>query len=394
MRTIAAEKNIRTMLTVCCSSIAIGTFALALVAAIMSGVEKTTHTKLQGIHADVSMQSYNKAPLAFEKITAALVTKFPQIISAAPIMEQHIIVQGPHSNDISNVVLLQGIDPVVDAQTRTLATAVKSSITLSCAIAHKNILIGSALAHNLDVEVGETITLLYTDEQTTNKITFEQVEATIGGIFETGIESFDATTIFCSLTTFKELFPEKGIIQINLKLQPSYDSKKYIQKLKNYFNLDVFSWQELYQPLMTALILEKYAMILILILVTLIASMNTVSLLFMYITQKRATIAVLMAMGMQKSTVRAIFMIIGMTIAMGSGIVGLIGACIASWLLETYHLITLPDIYYTTYLPADMNWNIICGVLSIVGVVSFGATIVATGSIKQISIARILKFEG
>ena len=58
---LRTRENISVMIKICFLSILIGTCALTLVAAIMKGFETATHKKLQGVHADITINAYDKA---------------------------------------------------------------------------------------------------------------------------------------------------------------------------------------------------------------------------------------------------------------------------------------------------------------------------------------------
>ena len=108
---------------------------------------------------------------------------------------------------------------------------------------------------------------------------------------------------------------------------------------------------------MAALALEKYAMFFILFLIVLIASMNTISLLFMFITHKKRTIGLLSAMGMSRAAIMKTFITLGMGITFSAACVGLAAAIGISLLLEEYHLISLPDVYYVSHLARTHECN-------------------------------------
>ena len=206
------------------------------------------------------------------------------------------------------------------------------------------------------------------------------------------IEEFDANVIFCSLDSLKKIFPQTHVTQINVRLQPHKAAPEVLLRLKKRLRqLDIFSWKELYPALVSALVLEKYAMFLILALITLVASMNIVALLFMYITHKKNDIALLQAMGLSETTLEQVFIIVGMGIAFVGTVIGIIGAWLASWFLETYPFITLPDIYYTSHLPAQMDWRIVLNVCLVSLIVSFFASWLPARRIRSISIAEVLK---
>ncbi|TET33765.1 ABC transporter permease, partial [Candidatus Dependentiae bacterium] len=164
--------------------------------------------------------------------------------------------------------------------------------------------------------------------------------------------------------------------------------------LRQRLALDVYSWQELYPALVSALALEKYTMFFILLLITLIAAMNIISLISMLISQKRADIAMLRAMGIAPQTITAIFMIIGMSVAGVAALLGILCACIASVLLERYPFIELPHVYYVSHLPAHMEWSIVVMVFVVVLLITILATWFAAQRAKSITIAHVLRFEG
>jgi lipoprotein-releasing system permease protein len=122
--------------------------------------------------------------------------------------------------------------------------------------------------------------------------------------------------------------------------------------------------------------------------------MNIISLLFMQITQKRPDIAILKAMGMSHGSISSIFFIIGMTISCVASFFGLLAAVIASWLLQRYPFITLPDTYYVTHLPVAMNGEIIVAVFCVVIIFSLFATWLPIQRIRSINVSRVLRFEG
>lgn len=384
------------MVRICFLSILIGSFALALVSAIMHGFELSAHEKMQGIHAQVIIRAYGN-PIDAKALGAVLQKSFPEIESLSPINMQHALIDNEES---TSVVLLKGIDPIHEARVTNFETKLEpiNSIQpkLTDLIYDNHIVIGKKLAQELEVKPGDTIQLLHSEENQPRrkKITMAQHAAVVAGIFNTGIDEFDTGMIVGSLKFVKKLYPESGISQINLKLKSHAHEETVIEQLKKKLKLEVYSWKDLYPALFAALKLEKYAMFLILALITLVASMNIISLLFMQITQKRADIAILRAMGAHPALIERIFLFMGMSIAAVASITGIMLAWIASLILEHYPFITLPDVYYTTHLPAKMEWSLVITVFLVVMGLSFIATWITARRTRTIKIADVLRFEG
>lgn len=390
------EKALSSMIKICFIGICIGTFALTLVAAIMNGFEKATHQKLQSIHADITIQSQGK-PLNFEKLKQVLTQEFSADIEAlSPSSTNQVVIQSQQKqHQTQNLVILKGIDPQAEPQVNALKTMLigeaKTCSDWSSLLGEDGIFIGQTLAQQLGIKVGDTINLLYQPEElVTNKITLISQHARIAALFKTGISEFDEHVIFSSLEFFQELF-QTGITHVSIKLKNPQEEKSFVQRLKKRLSLEVYSWKDLYPALVSALTLEKYAMIVILTLVTLVASMNMISLLFMYITQKRREIALLKSLSMSNRSLIVTFMLLGLTISLTASGSGILLASLASWLLQKYPFITLPDIYYVTHLPAQLEWPLVILVLVSTSFLTILAIAIPARSITTINIAHLLK---
>lgn len=394
------EGSIRLMMRVCFFGIALGTFALTLVAAIMNGFEKATHSKLQGINTDIIIRAGGK-PLAYDKIAAVLKQDYSTLVAAAsPQSMGHALITPDTTQEMQPAVVgVLGIDPELQAKTSTLASTVidPAGTSLLPLQNESTVMLGEHLAQLLGVAVGDSLSLLFVpdEEPTTSTITLSRTKVIVGGIFKTGIDEYDANIMLCSLKLFHELFPEMGITQIGIKLQPNVNAQQTLTLLRNRFNsLQLFSWKELYPAIVEALALEKYAMFIILALITLVASMSIISLLFMIVTHKRTDIAIFTTMGMSRHTLVAVFIFIGVAVAMTAAMVGLVLAVIASWLLNTYPIIKLPDVYYVSHVPAELSWPLIGAILFLTLALSFLATWLPVQRIRKLNIPTVLKNQG
>ena len=392
------EKNISIMVLICFLGIFIGAFALALVASIMNGFEKATHQKLRSIHAQIIMRSLGNE-LDADKISEVLKSEFPEIQSFSPSSYKQIIIQKPGSQEITNAVILKAIDPTMEEKTSSIGEKIIQGIgntkSLTALVGDDRIVIGKKLAETLGLKVGDTIDLLYISDQIKNrKITLSKKDVQVSGIFSTGIEEFDSNLILGSFFLLNSLFDQSGVNQFNIQLKPNVSEKETIAKLKNRFGLDVFSWKELYPALVAALKLEKYAMFFILALITLVASMNIISLIFMQIIQKRPDIAIFQAMGMHNRDIIKLFMFMGVGLSAIAATAGLIAAYIFGLILEKYPFITLPDTYYVSHLPVQMEWYIFLLVFALIIGMSILATWIPARNIRSVDAAHVLRFEG
>jgi len=393
------EKSISAMLVVCFAGILIGSFALALVASVMNGFEKVTHEKMQGIHSQIMIHADGQL-IDTQKIGKILNNEFPEIVAFSPSDMQQAIIQNKETEEIHSVVAIKGIDPIGEPTISTLEKKIISSSgsskKLSAILGDNRVLIGETLAEIIAVGPGEPISLFVNANSSMRgaKIKLKRKEALVGGIFKIGIDEFDSGFIFCSLPFLKKLFPESDTTQIGLRLKPGTAEQATISALHERLGITVQSWKDLYPALVSALKLEKYAMFFILALITLVASMNIISLMFMQIIRKRADIAILKAMGMADTAISRTFLFIGMGVAALGCFFGLVCAFIVGWILEHYPFITLPDAYYVSHLPSRMTIPIFITVFVVVMTLSFISTWLTTRRTKNINVSHVLRFEG
>lgn len=387
------DSSISTMAFISFLGIFIGSFSLALVTAIMQGFDIETQKKMQGIHAQATIHAYGDS-INTDALTPILIKEFPEIAAFSPTSNAHALLQTEESEN-PTVIVLQAIDPQKEVTVTTMHEKIISNIPLDV-IAKNGIIIGNRLAENAYIEIGDTVQILYAEnkQRKSRTLSFKTYDAVVKGFIKTGIDDFDTTMVLCSFELLNELFPDIGIQSLHVKLAPYADESKTFTYIKNRFNLGIYSWKELYPAIVSALKLEKYVFFLVLALISLVASMNIISLLFMIISDKMGDIAILKALGAMEKDIKNIFLLLGIIITGSASMLGIVAAMIVSWFLNHYPIIQLPDVYYVTHLPAYMSWYIPCLVLLLSLFMCIIAILLPIKKIHTISIARILRFEG
>lgn len=385
------------MLTTCMIAIFIGSFALALVASIMNGFERATCQKLRSIHADIIMRAPAGQSLDFDKIKRTIGLSFNGIDAISPSTYKQIILQKKGTGSLSNALFLKAVDPRLEKKTTTIErNLLETNVPLEDLLNDHKIIIGNTLAQELEVKAGDSVNLLFIADHalSNHKITLSNKEVVVSGIFCTGIDEFDAGLAYGSFDLLQTLYPEEGIQQINISLTNDSPEEETINQLKQQFGLSTLSWKDFYKPLVQALKLEKYAMIVILALIALVAIMNIISVIFMQIIKKRTDIALLLSMGMEHHTIQKLFITIGLGITIIASYAGLLTAFGIGLILQKYPFIKLPDTYYTSHLPIHMEWWIFIGVFFLMLIFSYFAAWVPSRNIKSLQAAQILRFEG
>jgi lipoprotein-releasing system permease protein len=372
---------------------------------ITNGFERTIHEKMQGINAPIIMRvPGNKVDAA--KIRNVIMSELAEKVQATSGSST-----GQILIDINNqqtLIFLKGIEPSYEGNVTSVASklikTLDKSHNLENLLLDNHILIGHKTAHEFGINVGDTIRLLIPEEGGQRKISLSKKKAIVAGIFNVGLDEYDSGFAFCSIDFFNTIFDKSGVDTIAIKPKETFSwrerlwggsiQEKVVDILRNRFpSFDVHSWKDLYPALVSSLKLEKYVMFIVIALITLVASMNMISLLFIQIQQKRRDIAILMAMGMSHKSIQLVFLSIGMTITFFGSIVGLGIAGIIGFLLERYPFIELPDVYYVSHLPARVDPELFVIVFACTLLLGFVATFIPARQTKRIKITDVLRME-
>jgi len=390
------DTRVSTVAKISFLSVFIGTLCLALAIFIMAGFEQALAEKMQNIYPELVIHAPTESSFDYKAMEAVLKKEYgTQIMHAAPAHTKRVVIRSIDSSTTS-AVNLKAIDPEQEEAVSSLATKLHGGTSLKQAVHNNSIVLGKRLADYHDLQVGDAVTLLFSAQDTldTGDNSFESVRITVGGIMETGIMQYDKYTIMSSLDTMNTLLQDPDITQIGLKLTPKTDETLLSKQLEKSFGTEVHSWKTLYPALVSVTQLEKYVMFVLLLLVTLIASANLVSLLVMQITRKKSDIALLKTMGLSDNSLVALFVYMGVIISTSAAFAGLFFAYIIGMLLQRYPFIKLPDAYFCTHLPIYIEAPVLLLILIIVVVLSALASWFSARSAQSINITQTLRFEG
>ncbi len=114
-------------------------------------------------------------------------------------------------------------------------------------------------------------------------------------------------------------------------------------------------WYELNHNLFTALNLQKLALVIILTLIIVVATVNMVSALFMAVTEKTREIAILKSMGATSWSVGWIFVLVGTAIGAVGTVLGIAIGLVTCNVVSAYGYHLDPKVYLIDRLPIDVR---------------------------------------
>jgi lipoprotein-releasing system permease protein len=267
--------------------------------------------------------------------------------------------------------------------------------------------LGSELASDLGVAVGDKITLLipkFTVTPLGAMPRFKQF--TVAGIFQVGGGfGFDSDMAFIHLKDAQTLFQlNNNVSGLRLKLQDLYAAPRVSQELAKKLpeSYSITNWTETYGSYMHAIQLEKTMMFLILLFLVAIAAFNLVSMLVMVVTDKQADIAILRTLGATPKMILAIFVVQGTLIGVVGTLLGLlVGVTLSlhvtelvNFLEQVFHVqLFTSDVYFLNYLPSQLALSDVTHICSIALIMSLLATLYPAWRAARTQPAEALRYE-
>ncbi len=263
----------------------------------------------------------------------------------------------------------------------------------------QDLVIGKGIAEVLGVKPGDSVVLVSPlGIRTPTGFIPKTKETTVGGIFYTGTYDKDFVIVYMNKKTASRFFKRGMKFEgIEVYLDDPYSAQEVKEKIESALKDDlviVRSWIDLNKPLFNALQLEKLALFLILLLMVVVASFNITSLLFVKSKEKMRDIAILKTFGMRTGDIQRIFVSVGLSIGIIGAFLGIIGSFVASYFINEYRLIRVPEeVYMMNYIPVHIEVRDLIATLVGTIVLSFLSSLIPSTRASKENVVRILRNE-
>lgn len=397
MRYLLAKRRERFVSVISVLSIggvALGVAALLVVLAVMSGFDYDLKEKLVGANAHVVIEAdqglRDIEPLMRQVAgTEHVVGVTPFIVGQAIVRmpARPVSMAGAGGPDRAFGVAVRGLDP---ARERHVSRWPDYIVVGHLPSTDEEAMIGVELARFLGLTPGERLELLSPADGTRH-------ELVISGLFRSGMYEYDANLVGITIPRAQRLFGLEGVVNgLGVRLDALERAEAMREQLAAAVGpaYTVKTWMQLNQTLFDALKLEKLTMFVILTLIVLVAAVNIVSTLIMMVTEKTRDIGILKSIGASSRSVARIFTWQGLIIGLAGTALGVAGAWVLIWLLQTTELIRLPSsIYYLDHLPARVEWGDWARVISASMAISLLATIYPAHQAAKLAPVDALRYE-
>ena len=377
--------------------IMLGVAILIIVMSVMNGFKTELTNKILGLNPHIVIQ-----PNGFnidDKYISIIQNNFKDISVSKTYSGEGVII----IDEKAKGIIFKGVN---DKEKKIKEFLKKSIVSGKLKNFKKNtVFIGSELAFNLNLNVGDRINLMSSAFVATPLGSLpKQENFNIAGIFNTGFIEFDQNIIFLKIEDALSIFDKESNeqnLEIYLKDPLEADKfKKKIEKLnQNYF---IYTWSDLNKSFFSALKVERNVMFVILTLIIIVAAFNIISGLTILIKNKTKEIAILKTLGLNNTSIKKIFFLTGFTIGLFATISGIILGIIFSLNIENVRLflstvfkleIFPSDIYFLEKLPSEISLNSVLIIFVLSLLVSAIASYVPARQISKMKTFRALKYD-
>lgn len=367
--------------------ITLGVWALVLTMSIMNGFRLELLSKIVGFEPHAYIDTQGLPQTAVDDLAKRL-RSVRNVRTVEPMVVQTAL-SSAHGRQEG--VEVRGVDPkdlranklVADGMA-TLRTRGRDIGSLSSfgddGPLTQDIAVGSALADAMGLFVGDTIQLIQPNGARTVLGSSPRSRTyRVSAIFNVGNERYDRLTVFIPIEQAKLFFGvEEGTPTLGVRISDPDAVDEFKADLARASTFGAKSWKDINGSYVTALVVERNVMRLILFVVVIITALNIITGILMLVKNKARDIAILRTIGATRSGVVRVFLMTGSVLGAAGVATGLlVGILCVVFIAPIQHFlehllgfeIFPKDVYMLDSLPARLQW-------SEVAVVGVGALLV------------------
>ena len=380
-------------------AVMLGVAALVIVMSVMNGFRAELMDKIVGLNGHAVINAYGGRLEDWQGLVRKLEAT-PGVTRASPLIEQPLLAT---FNGRVQAILARGN---TQADLARLAPKKTAGSFKDIQPGSSEVAIGSRLAENLGVQVGDSITIINPAGRSTPFGTVpRQIAYRVAAIFEIGVYDYDNAYVVMPIQDEQTLLlsgDSIGMIEVTTVDPDSVTQTLAPVKAMLAGSAVLTDWKTLNASLFQALAVERVAMFVVLSIIVLVAVFNILSSLIMLVRAKSRDIAILRTMGATRRSMVRIFVVIGSLIgAVGTGaglVIGLIFLYFRQPMVHAVEWVTGqnlwdPSIRFLTDLPSrvdPMEVTVICGMSLLL---SFLATLYPAMRAASTDPVQVLRYE-
>ncbi|RPF72572.1 lipoprotein-releasing ABC transporter permease subunit [Aurantiacibacter spongiae] len=294
---------------------------LVIVMSVMNGFRAELLDRITGLNGHAVVQAYGGRLENWEDVLAE-VRDTPGVTRASPLIEQPLL--GSYNGRADAIFVRGNTQEDIDRMRESVLLGDMSSLKPG----ERNVAIGSRLAQNLGIRIGETLTIINPQGRSTPFGTVpRQIGYTVTAIFEVGLYDFDERFVVMPIPNAQTLLltgDTIGMIEVQTEDADRVDEilAPVTQRLAG--KAVVTDWKQMNASLFEALQVERVAMAFALSIIVLVAAFNILSSLVMLVRSKTRDIAIMRTMGATRRSLLKIFVTAGSIVGAIGTLAGLV----------------------------------------------------------------------
>jgi len=339
--------------------ISLGVAVLIIVMSVMNGFRTELIDKIVGFNAHAIVKPYNSIITTDSFKTNNFLKNNVSSIVISNDGEAIIL-----NKDNTKGVLIKGY---LDKDFRDLQITKNNEFYGKKELKENAISIGKELSFNLNLDVGDHVTLMSpSGVQTIVGSLPKQEVFKVTSIFDSGLSNFNENVAYINLNTLEGFFDKSSELRfLEYYFKNPQDISNHKNELLNiHKNELVYTWADLNKSLFSALKVERNVMFIILSLIIIVAAFNIISGLTILVKNKTRDIGILKSIGVTNKSIKKIFFLIGFIIGTSATIFGIIIGILFSYYIEnirefisnTFNVSLFPEeIYFLNSMPSEIN---------------------------------------
>ena len=383
--------------------VAIGVWALISVTSVMNGFANELRGSILEVTPHITISGGSEWLNDWQSLSKTL-DENPNVKGHAP----YIYTQGLVNNSGSVTgALIRGILPEEEVNVGVVHNYMLEGSLNILQKGKYNIVLGDGLASTLGASVGDKITLISPQGQSTPAGLMPRLRRfTVVGIFGgVGPAEYTNNLAFVHMTDAAKLFKAKSLVSgVRVTLEDPYAAQEITRGIAADFDYQYFvsNWTRQHEAFFRALQLERTMVFMVLFLIVAVAAFNIVSTLVMVVTDKRADIAILRTLGLSPKKVMGIFFVQGVTSGIMGTFIGAVAGILTALNLSNIigflekiigHQVFPQSVYIITDFPAELRVDDVVVVIAVSIVISMLATLYPAWRASKTQPAEALRYE-
>jgi lipoprotein-releasing system permease protein len=333
----------------------LGVATLIVVLSVMNGFERELRNRILAVTSHATLSGLD-GPLENWPAVQHLALRQPEVLAAVPYVEQQsMIANGTHISGAT----VRGVLPDEERKATGLADRLVSGRLTDLQSGKYRIILGSALARELNARVGASVVLIAPEGTATPTGVVPRMRRfQVAGIFHSGMYEFDRGLALVHMADAERLYHlGERVTGIRLALRDALQAHSTVRRLAIALGggFYVSDWTTNHVNFFRSIELTKSMMFVILLMIVAVAAFNIVATLVMIVKEKQTDIAILRTLGAGPANVLLAFALQGVMIGLAGTVLGAALGAVLSYNLEAI-IAALERLFRTSFLDASVYY--------------------------------------